>query len=118
MTGWMNRPATTSRREFLKKSGVALGAAAALPAHTPVLTTPRATGPTISYWHLWTDAFYGGLQDKITQEFNATHPGFTVKPYRNTGGDQKAILTITSGQPPDVWMMQNAPIDKAVRGAL
>lgn len=117
MTSSMNESTTSSRREFLKKTGVALGVAA-LPARGRAFSSPRAGGPTVSYWHLWTDAFYGGLQDKLAQEFNATNPGFTLKPYRNTGGDQKAILAITSGQPPDVWMMQNAPIDKAVIGAL
>jgi multiple sugar transport system substrate-binding protein len=117
MTRSMDTFTTTSRRDFLKKTGVALGVAA-LPAHHHLVTTPTASGPTVSYWHLWTDAFYGGLQDKLTAAFNATNPGFTVKPYRNAGGDQKVILSITSGQPPDVWMMQSAPIDKAVIGAL
>ncbi len=118
MTRSTDDPATTSRRDFLKTTSAALGAAAVLPAGGRLAARPAAAGPTISYWHLWTDAFYGGLQDKLAAQFNATNPGFTVKPFRNAGGDQKVILAITSGQPPDVWMMASAPIDKAVIGAL
>lgn len=81
-------------------------------------TQARAAGPTIIYWHIWSDKFYGGLQDQVTKQFNKTNPGFTVKPLRGQGDLGKFLAAVASGNPPDVYMIPTNPIGLAVQGGL
>ncbi|GHO89814.1 ABC transporter substrate-binding protein [Dictyobacter formicarum] len=75
------------------------------------------TNPTLTYWHLWTDKFYGGIQDDLVHTFNKTQPGFTVNPQRQ-GDTSKFLSTVSAGNPPDVYMVPTGPIQLAVQGAL
>jgi multiple sugar transport system substrate-binding protein len=78
----------------------------------------HAAGPTIIYWHIWSDKFYGALQDRVTYLFDKTNPGFTVKPFRGQGNPGKFLAAVAAGHPPDVFMIQTAPIQLAVQGGL
>jgi multiple sugar transport system substrate-binding protein len=78
----------------------------------------HAAGPTIIYWHLWADKFYGGIQDHLVDMFNRTNPGFTVKSLRGQGDAGKFLAAVTSGNPPDVYMVPTGPIQLAVQGGL
>jgi multiple sugar transport system substrate-binding protein len=77
-----------------------------------------SSGPTtITYWHLWTDKFYGGIQDDLVNQFNKTNPGFTVKSFRQ-GDTGKFLAAVAAGNPPDVYMIPTGPIQLAVQGGL
>jgi len=78
----------------------------------------RAAGPTITYWHLWSDKFYGGIQDDLVGLFNKTNPGFTVKSLRGQSNTGKFLATVAAGNPPDVYMVPTGPIQLAVQGGL
>src|SRR3954471_1490236 len=79
---------------------------------------PHAAGPTIIYWHLWADKFYGGIQDHLVDMFNKTNHGFTVKSLRGQGDAGKVLAAVAAGNPPDVYMVPTGPIQLAVQGGL
>src|ERR687886_2586643 len=103
-----------------RRVAAALGLAVALVA-TPLgghwQGSTHAAGSTIIYWHLWTAKFYGGIQDHLVDMFNKTNPGFTVKSLRQ-GDTTKFLAAVTSGNPPDVYMVPTGPIQLAVQGGL
>lgn len=78
----------------------------------------QAAGPTIIYWHLWADKFYGGIQDDLVKTFNKTSPGFTVKSLRGQSDAGKFLAAVAAGNPPDVYMVPTDPIGLAVQGGL
>ncbi|MBO0779400.1 MAG: ABC transporter substrate-binding protein [Ktedonobacteraceae bacterium] len=71
----------------------------------------------LTYWHLWTDKFYGGIQDDLVNTFNKTKPGFTVTP-QHQNDTSKFLASVSAGNPPDVYMVPTGPIQLAVQGAL
>ncbi|HEX4204303.1 MAG TPA: ABC transporter substrate-binding protein [Ktedonobacteraceae bacterium] len=71
----------------------------------------------LTYWHLWPDKFYGGIQNNLVKTFNQTKPGFTVTPQAQ-GDTSKFLAAVSAGDPPDVYMVPSGPIQLAVQGAL
>jgi multiple sugar transport system substrate-binding protein len=104
----------------IRRIGAALALLVALVA-TPLgghWQQAHAAGPTIIYWHLWADKFYGGIQDHLVDMFNKTTPGFTVKSLRGQGDTAKFLAAVAAGNPPDVYMVPTGPIQLAVQGGL
>ena len=80
--------------------------------------TRAAGGPQINYWHIWSDKFYGGIQDNLVSIFNKTNAGFQVKSFRGQGDLGKFLAAVASGTAPDVFMIPTNPIGLAVQGGL
>jgi len=80
--------------------------------------TRADAGPTITYWHLWADKYYGGIQDDLAKTFNKTNPGFAVKSLRGQGDLGKFLASVAAGTQPDAYMIPTGPIALAVQGGL
>jgi multiple sugar transport system substrate-binding protein len=71
-------------------------------------SSSASTGPkghvNIVVWHGYTDAEAKAI-NKLTSEFNRTHPNITVTPHFNGSNDfalQKVLTAIAGGKPPDI----------------
>ncbi|MFJ1747380.1 ABC transporter substrate-binding protein [Streptomyces sp. NPDC088116] len=100
-------PAALSRRKVLRRgTGLALGAAAALPGCAT--TTDDGVGAdgrvTVELWHGQTDSARGVIE-KLVAEFNRTHPGIRVDPAGGVLADvmlQKITAALAAGSFPDI----------------